>query len=296
MNIPFIKYSKIHYIFSGILALGAVICILIFGLNFGIDFTGGSILEIKFEERPESAIIQERLAEFELGEIIVQPTEEQGIILRLKDINEDTHQQVLFALGEISKVEEVRFESVGPTIGKELRQKTIFLIILSIVAILIYIGVVFRKVSQPLPSWQYGLVSILALFFDVLITVGIFAWLGESHNVQFTIPIVAALLTILGYAINDKVIVFDRIRENLLRIKGEDFDNLVNESLNQILTRSISTGTCTLLVLMSIFFFGGETLRYFSLALIVGIVVGTYSSLFLASPALVSWLKWKRRV
>ncbi|MBU0476674.1 protein translocase subunit SecF [Patescibacteria group bacterium] len=296
MNIPFIKYSKIHYIFSGILALGAVICILIFGLNFGIDFTGGSILEIKFEERPESAIIQERLAEFELGEIIVQPTEEQGIILRLKDINEDTHQQVLFALGEISKVEEVRFESVGPTIGKELRQKTIFLIILSIVAILIYIGVVFRKVSQPLPSWQYGLVSILALFFDVLITVGIFAWLGESHNVQFTIPIVAALLTILGYAINDKVIVFDRIRENLLRIKGEDFDNLVNQSLNQILTRSISTGTCTLLVLMSIFFFGGETLRYFSLALIVGIVVGTYSSLFLASPALVSWLKWKRRV
>ena len=292
MNIPFLKYAKVYYIFSGVLILASLISLLIFGLRFSIDFSGGSILEVNFENRPENQIIQEKLKDLNLGEMVVQPTGEKGVIMRMKEIDEDIHQQIISRLQEIQpKIEEKRFESIGPVIGKELRQKTIILIIVSLAALLIYITIAFRKISRPLSSWQYGIISIIALFFDVLIPVGVFAFLGKLYNVQFSIPIVIALLTLLGYTINDKVVVFDRVRENLLKTKGGDFNACVNQSLNQILVRSISTGSCTLLVLLAIFFFGGETLKYFSLTLIIGIIVGTYSSLFLASPLLVSWQK-----
>jgi len=295
MNIPFLKYKKLYYVFSGALAVGSLVCLLLFGLKFGIDFLGGSILEVDFEQRPENPAIQDKLKDLNLGEIILQPTGEKGVILKLKDINEETHQEILKKLGEISNIQELRFESIGPVIGKELRQKTITLIIISLIALLIYIVISFRKVAFPFSSLQFGVISIVALAFDVLILIGVFASLGNFYNVQFSIPIVTAFLTILGYTINDKVIVFDRVRENILRTRGIDISSLVNRSLNEILFRSLSTGVCTLLVLFFIFFLGGETLKYFALTLIIGIIVGTYSSLFLASPLLVSWPKWRKR-
>lgn len=295
MNIPFLKYKKNYYIFSGVLIITSVTFLFIYGLNFGIDFLGGSILELDFEKKIENQTIQEKLKDLNLGEIIVQPTEERGVILRFKEVNEEIHQQIILKLNEITKVEEKRFESIGPTIGKELRQKTIILIIISLIALLFYIAIAFRKVTFPASSWQYGIVSIITLAFDVMIPLGLFALLGKIYNIQFNIPIIAALLTILGYTINDKVIVFDRVRENLIKRRKDNFEELVNESLNQILWRSLSTGTCTLLVLFAIFFFGGETLKYFALTLIVGIVCGTYSSLFVASPLMVSWVKWRER-
>jgi len=306
MNIPFIKYTKVYYIFSGILVIASLASLLIFGLQFSIDFSGGSILEVNFsscdgsavasceggENRPENSVIQEKLQDFDLGEIVIQPIGANGVIIRMKEVDESVHQQIILRLQEIQpKIDEKRFESIGPVIGKELRQKTITLIIVSLVALLAYITIAFRKISRPLSSWQYGIISIITLFFDVLIPVGVFASLGKFYNIQFNIPIIIALLTLLGYTINDKVVVFDRVRENLLKTKGGNFDACVNQSLNQILVRSISTGSCTLLVLLAIFFFGGETLKYFSLTLIIGIIVGTYSSLFLASPLLVSWQK-----
>jgi len=264
----------------------SIVCLFVFGLNPGIDFTGGSILEVDFEVRIDNLAIQEKMKDLNLGEVIIQPTGEKGVILRFQEVDENTHQEIVSKLNEISRVTERRFESIGPTIGRELRQKTIILIIVSLIALLFYIIIAFRKVSRPVSSWQYGIISIIALFFDVLIPVGVFSFLGKFYNTQFTIPIVTALLTILGYTINDKVIVFDRIRENLLKSHQENFEDLVNKSLNQILVRSLSTGTCTLLVLFAIFFLGGETLKYFALTLIIGIVVGTYSSIFLATPLL----------
>jgi len=296
MNFPFLKYKKIYYAFSVILAAGSIISLFLFGLKFGIDFLGGSILEVDFEQRPENPVIQEKIKDLNLGDVIIQPTGERGVILRFREIDENTHQQIVSRLNEISKITEKRFESIGPTIGAELRQKTIILIIVSLVALLFYIAIAFQKVSRPISSWQYGIISIITLSFDVLIPIGAFALLGKFYNVQFSIPIVTALLTILGYTINDKVIVFDRIRENLLKshIRGGNFEDLVNQSLNQTLWRSLSTGTCSLLVLFFIFFLGGETLKYFALTLIIGIIVGTYSSLFLASQILVSWLIWRK--
>lgn len=295
MNISFIKYHKIHYFIVGALIIASVICLVVFGLNLGIDFLGGTILEVNFENRPVNTVIQEKLNSLNLGEITIQPTGERGVILRLKSIDENTHQEILSKLGEISKIEEKRFESVGPTVGKELRQKTIILITVSLIALLIYIAIAFRKLKWPISSWQYGVVSIITLFIDILIPFLVLVILGKFYNVQFSIPIVSALLTILGYTINDKVIVFDRVRENILRTRSDNFSDTVNSSLNQILGRSLGTGFCTLLVLFAIFFLGGETLKYFSLTLIIGIIVGTYTSLFIASALLVTWNRIKTK-
>jgi len=295
MNLDFLKYKKIYFIFSGTLILASLICLIVFGLKPGIDFTGGSILEIEYiEERPSNQEIREALSNLDLGEILVQPTEERGVILRMKDISEDTHRQVLERLNETNKLEERRFESIGPLIGQELKQKTKIAIILSLMAIVLYIAWAFRKISRPIPSWQYGIASLIVLFQDVFIPIGIFSVLGKFYGVQITIPVIAALLTVLGYSINNVVVVFDRIRENLLKHVGT-YQEIVNNSLNQTLTRSINTSLTTLFVLVAIFFLGGVTLKYFALALILGILFGTYSSIFLASPILVAWLRWRKR-
>ena len=212
----------------------------------------------------------------------------------MKEIDERSHQVLLSKLGELSSVQEKRFESIGPVIGKELREKTLLLIAISLGALLLYIAFSFRKVAGRVSGWQYGLISILSLAFDALIPVGLLSLLGKFYDVQLNIPIVAALLTILGYTINDKVVVFDRIRENLVKDRSANFKEIVNRSLNQTLVRSLTTGFCTILVLSAIFFFGGDTLKYFSLILIVGIAAGTYSSIFLASPLLAGWISRKK--
>jgi len=296
MNIQFVKYRKIFFVFSGILILGSLVCLGIFGLKPGIDFTGGSILEVEYKtERPSNQIIKDKLADLNLGTIYLQPTGQNGLILRMKDIDENTHQQVLAELKETGELEERRFESIGPVIGQELKQKTKIVIALALSAIVLYIAFAFRRIQRPLRSWQYGLASLIALSHDVLIPVGIFSILGKFYDVEISIPVITALLTVFGYSINNTVVVFDRIRENLLKRQTLSFEETVDKSLNQTLTRCINTSLTTLLVLGAIFFFGGETLKYFSLALILGIAAGTYSSIFLASPILVSWLRWREK-
>ena len=297
MQIPFLKHKKIYFIFSGILIGVSLVCLIAFGLNPGIDFTGGSILELEYKtERPSNQIIKDTLSDFDLGEIYIQPADERGVILRMKDISEETHQDIVEKLNEETEVEELRFEAIGPVIGKELKEKTKIVVILALLAIVLYIAFSFRKLTFPAKSWQYGIASLVALFHDALIPLGIFAILGKFYGIQMTIPVVVALLTVLGYSINNTVVVFDRIRENLLKRIGSNYEETVDKSLNQTLTRSISTSLTTLFVLTAIFFFGGETLKYFALALILGITAGTYSSLFLVSPLLVTWLKWRRKI
>ncbi len=297
MAINFLKYRKIYFIFSGILITGSLVSLCVFGLNPGIDFTGGSILEIEYKtERPSNQEIKDALSELDLGEIYLQPTEEKGVILRMKDISEENHQEIINKLAEEKEVEELRFESIGPVIGKELKEKTGIVVVLSLLAIVLYIAFAFRRLTFPAKSWQYGVASLFALFHDVLIPLGIFSLLGKFYGLQIAIPVVVALLTVLGYSINNTVVIFDRIRENLLKGVGKDYIDTVNQALNQSLTRSINTSLTTLFVLIAIFFLGGETLKYFALALIMGIVAGTYSSLFLVSPILVSWLKWRKRI
>ena len=291
MSINFLKFSKLYYIAFGAMSLLSLIFIIAWGLNLGIDLAGGAVMDISFAQggRPSNTLIQEKLAVLDLGEIIIQPKGQADIIIRAEDITDEKRQQILQVLGEMSPVNENQFESIGPILGKEVKDKTNVLIVVSLISLLLYIAIAFRKVSWPVASWQYGLISTICLAVDVLLTVCILVILGKTQNVQFNIPIITALLTILGYTINDKVIVFDRVRENLLRHRDVDFKTLVNDSLNQTLGRSLSTGFCALIVLISLFFLGGETLKFFALTLILGIVVGTFSSLFLASSLLVSF-------
>ena len=300
MNIQFVKYRKIYFIFSGILIIGSLLCLAVFGLKQGIDFTGGSILELEFKnERLSNVEINEKLADLNLGEIYIQPTREKGVVFKMREISEEDHGEILKKLGGPEELNELRFESIGPIIGRELRDKTNKVVFFSLLAILLYIAFSFRKIQKPISSWQCGLVSILALFHDVLIPLGIFSILGEFYDVQVTIPVIVAFLTVLGYSINNTVVVFDRIRENLFTVprqkNGFNFENIVNISLNQTLTRSLNTSLTTLFVLIAVFFLGGETLKYFALVLIMGITAGTYSSFFLAGPILISWLSFRKQ-
>ncbi len=299
MVINFLRFRKIYFIFSIILIIGSLTSLFVFGLKPGIDFTGGTILEIEYKtERPSNQTIIDSLKDFNLGEYSVQPTGDKGAILRMKEISEEIHQEIVQKLKDNQDLEELRFESIGPIIGKELKEKTNIVVILSILAIVIYIAIAFRRVTFPVKSWQYGIASLMVLAHDVLIPLGVFSILGKFYGVQITIPVIAALLTVIGYAINNVVVVYDRMRENILRTRSrsEEFEEITNRAINQTLTRQLSTSLTTLFPLMFIFFLGGETLKYFALALMIGLVAGLYSSIFLASPILVTWLKWRKRI
>jgi len=292
MTFNFTKYSTVYYIISGILILASIVSLFMFGLKFGIEFAGGSNMEIQFTSaRPSNEAIQGALKSFNLGDITVKPTGTNGAVLQFKGVDEATHQQILTELNKTYPSTEKSFQYIGPSIGQELRNATELAIALALIAITLYIAFAFRKVSRPVSSWKYGITSLIALSHDVLIPIGVFSVLGHFYNVEITIPIVAALLTILGFSVHDTIVIFDRIRENILRRGMGQFEDTVNWSLTQTLGRSISTVATVEFVLIALYFFGGETLKYFALALIIGITSGAYSSIFIASPLLVTWYK-----
>jgi len=294
-----IQKRKIWLAVSSILTVVSIAVIFSFGLNFGVDFKGGSLLEVKFiGERPDIALIKDSLKDIDISGLVVQPVEEDGVILRFKEVSEELHSAILLALDGISSdeenfLEELSFDSVGPSIGQELKRKSIYAIFWVLTAIILFIAWVFRGVSKPVESWKYGIIAIIALFHDIIIILGVFALLGEFLGTEINAPFIAALLTVLGYSVNDTIVVFDRLRENLPKSK-EDFENTVNTSVNQTLTRSIKTSLTTLLDLVSIIIFGGSSVKDFILALSIGVLIGTYSSIFLASPLLVVIEKMKK--
>lgn len=280
------------------LVIAAIVVTALFGLRFGTDFKGGALMEINFGNipRPESAKIQEMLksrTELDFGEISISPAGENSFILRMRQINETVHRDLLSILqSQFSDLREDRFDSVGAVIGQELKRKSLAAVILVLLLIVIYIGFVFRKLAGTLPPLAMGVAAIIALLHDVLIPIGVFAFFGHFYGVEITAVFVAAILTILGYSVSDTVVIFDRVRENILRYGDkESLPVLVHASVKQTLIRSVNTTLTTLLSLLAIFFFGGETLKYFSLALIIGIFLGAYSSIFVASPIVVWWGK-----
>jgi preprotein translocase subunit SecF len=291
-----VKHRKIWYTFSTLLVLASLFTIFYFGLNLSIEFTGGSLLEIEYDNsRPDTAIIQNKLSGLNLGNISLQSTGDRGIILRLKNISEEEHQLLLKTLSSAGSFNEIHFDSIGPTIGSELRQKSWMAIVLVAIMIILYITFAFRKVSKPVSSFKYGLMAVVALIHDITAPIGIFAVLGKYFGVQIDILFVTAILTVLGFSVHDTIVVFDRIRENLRKNIGTDFENTVGLSINQTIVRSINTSLTVIFVLLALFFFGGETIKYFSLALIIGVFFGTYSSIFLASPLLVTFYKLQNR-
>jgi len=291
-----ISNRKIWYAFSALLIGGSILATAVFGLKFGIDFTGGSLLTVQFEgDRPAVAEMRETLAPLALGDVTIQPVGENDMSMRLATLDEDRHQVVLRAIRDAhGEIEELQFTSISPSIGKELRTKSVTALVVILIAILAYVAWGFRKVSAPVASWKYGMLTLFAAFHDTVVPIGLFAALGYFYNVEIGTPFIAALLTILGYSINDTIVVFDRVRENLQRSTGS-FSELVERSIQQTKLRSLNTSLTTLLTLVAVYLFGGASIREFALALIVGIAVGTYSSIFIASPLLVTVNNWKWR-
>lgn len=299
MNFPIIKKRKIWYTFSAIAVVIAVVSLIVWGLRLSIDFTGGTLLEVSFaEQRPSVVAVTDSLSTLELGEVSAQPAGNDSMIVRFRTVTEEEHQAVLEALRSSLASEnpeaviEQRFEAVGPSIGQELARKALWALVVAIIFIIAYIAYAFRKVSKPVESWKFGITAIIALVHDVVIITGIFALLGQFAGVEVGAMFVTALLTILGFSVHDTIVVFDRTRENLLHNREkDDFEVVVEKAVNQTIWRSINTSLSTLFVLGAIYFFGGESIKYFTLALILGILIGTYSSIFIASPVIVDWYK-----
>jgi preprotein translocase subunit SecF len=292
-----VRNRKITYILSSALVAASFFALIFWGFKPGIDFTGGSLLEAEYPDgRPEISEIQESVNGLGLGEVFLIPSGDKEIIVRLKDITEAEHQKLLvvLALGS-KKFEEKQFSSIGPVIGKELQKKSWIAISIVVLMIIFYIAWAFRKVSRPVSSWKYGVAAIIALIHDVSIPSGLFAVLGHFKGVEIDILFITALLTTLGFSVHDTIVVFDRIRENLKKQIGINFEDTVEHSIRQTLTRSINTSFTVFLVLIALLIFGPASTKYFSLALMVGVAFGTYSSIFLASPLLVTWHKWSEK-
>ncbi len=289
-----IKYRKIFYSISALMVSISLFAIFFWGINFGIDFVGGSILEINYTEtKTEKVLVEESINSIGLEkDFSVRQTGESGYIIRSTTIDDDQKNQIISTLNSQNPVEEVRFNTVGPTLGKELTSKGIFAFIVIIVSIILFVAYSFRHVSKPVSSWKYGLVAIIAFVHDVLAPIGLFAFLGKFYGVEMDTLFVVAILVVLGYSINDTIVVFDRIRDNLKNIsdkkRNEKFERVVGKSLKQVFARSINTSITTLVALIALFIFGGESTKWFALALITGIVAGTYSSIFFASPMLIT--------
>ena len=286
--------KKIYYVISGIFVLASVAALILWRLELGIDFIGGSILEVAYmsEERPEVNSVYASLKNLKLNNLKISPVGSDGLALRFKETDEETHQKIMAVL---NPVEERRFSSIGPTIGTELKKKSYQAVIIVLLAISLYIAWAFRKVSRPVSSWRYGIVTLVALFHDIIIPVGLFAFLGHFYGIEVGTNFIVALLVVMGFSVHDTIVVFDRIRENLKRYSELDFNALVNKSLNETMVRSINTSLSVIIVLLALFFFSGESLKYFVLTLLVGIFSGTYSSIFIAAPFLVSWLNFLNR-
>lgn len=267
----------------------SLVSLAVFGLRFGIDLTGGTILEVEYKEsRPPLEEISKSFQDAQVGSITLQSLGEKSIVVRMKEISQETHALIIEKLG--GQAQENRFESIGPVIGKELRSKTVWFTILSLALIVGYIGLAFRRTIEYMRPWQWSASALVSLSHNLIIPLGSLAILGKFQGVEVDIPIVVALLTVVGYSINDTIVVFDRIRENLVRHRGVDFEDTVQKSIRETYSRSFITGFATILVLLAIVFLGGATLRFFALTLIIGIVAGTYASLFFA-PWVLKMLK-----
>lgn len=289
-----IRYKNIFFAISSIAIVASIVAIAVWGLRPGVDFTGGSVIAVEYAAgtAPESAAISTALAEVGFENALVRTAGDNQFNIRTRALAEGDSETMITTLSALGTDMEVnRLSSVGPTVGEELRKKTIIAISLVVLMIILYVAFAFRHVSKPVSSWRYGLVAIVTLIHDIIIPAGVFAALGHFAGLEADTLFVVGLLTILGLSVNDTIVVFDRIRENLRTNEEneieESFDVTVGKSLEQTYVRSFNTSFTLILVLLVLFYMGGPTIHSFMLVLLVGTFAGTYSSLFIASPLLV---------
>ena len=276
----FIKNRKIAYIISVIIILVGLISIIFQGFNLGIDFAGGTLLQIKFDKSVSTTEVRNVLSEFNLSQSTIQNLSENEFVIRIGKIDSEQRTEILTAFKEnLTDLEVLRVETVGPVIGENLKKLAFYALLFAFIGIILYITVRFE--------FKFSIVSILALCHDSLIVLGIFSLLQK----EITISIIAAVLTIVGYSLNNTIVILDRLRENIKFKTREPFENLINMSINQSLSRTINTTLTTIIPILTLYFFGGNILSDFALALFIGMLAGTYSSIFIASPLLLEWNK-----
>src|SRR3989338_191285 len=282
---------NMYFAISAVAVGAAIAAIAFFGFKEAVDFSGGTLWQFRVsgENSAVSDIKKIFQTNFAHEEVAISYDEQNNVLLaRLKEINESDHQEFSKILkGKFGSFQELSFQSIGPSIGSELRKNAVIAMMLAFIGISLYIAYAFRKASRPISSWKYGVVTLITLFHDVAIPAGLLAFLGHQLNVEIDGNFVVALLVVVGFSVHDTIVVFDRIRENLILNRGRlKFAEIINESVNQTLARSINTSLTLILVLISLYFVGPTNLQYFILTLVVGVTTGIYSSIFIASPGL----------
>ncbi|MFH0929747.1 MAG: protein translocase subunit SecF [Candidatus Moraniibacteriota bacterium] len=288
---------KYFYIFSGTLMLLSIVALSVWGLKYGLDFTGGTLMEVRNEKvEIKNNDLKITLKEVGIEDAVITPTQNNAFLIRYANSDDEKNMEVLAKLREkYPDIQNTRLDYIGPSISSELKSKAIWALMVAVIGIALYVAYAFRKVSRPVESWKYGIGAVVALVHDVMVTVGIFAILGHFWGIEVDSSFIAALLTILGFSVHDTIVVYDRTRENLLRSgSGEKFDETMNRSLNETMVRSINTSLTVIITLLAIFLLGGASIKNFTLALLIGITFGTYSSIFVASALIVDWWKWEK--
>jgi preprotein translocase subunit SecF len=290
--------KNIYFLISLILIIPGVISLILYGLNLSIDFTGGTRMELAFQKIVDQSTVQKIREDFTQEKIKIETLQTSGksVFIRTTQINEKKNATLLKKLQtNLGPFKEESFETIGPTIGGETTKNAFLSVLLSSALILLYIAISFRKVPKPTSSLRFGVATIVALLHDVLVLLGIFSLLGHFFHVEVDSLFITALLTVIGFSVHDTIVVFDRIRENLQRVGGHSFAQIVNDSILQTFVRSLNTSLTAILVLFTLMLFGGESIRWFVVALLVGIASGTYSSIFNAAPLLVLWDDFDKR-
>lgn len=289
-----IKYRSFFFWLTGILLAVAIGALAVFHLPLSIEFTGGSLVEVAYDTtRPDLASLRSAVENISLGEVSLRESGEQGVVLRTRTLSPEEHNQVLSALsmGGTASSTELRFTSIGPSLGSELSTKALYAILAVALMIVLYIAWTFRTVSKPVPSWGYGLAVVAMLAIDIIVPAGFFAIYAHYTGAQADALFVVALLALLGYCVNDVIVIFDRIREHLKaneekNIK-ESFEDTIGKSIDETMGRSINTALTVVLALLAIIFFGPEATRNFALVILVGVVAGTFSSICRSAPLLI---------
>lgn len=295
MNI--LKSRNIWMGISGVLLVLSIIAMAIYGFKPGIDFVGGSMLDIEVTkvaaETTPKQLITDVFKEVTNEDVVVQPISDTRFSIRSRALTNDQKNQVITGItAKGAEAKELQFQSIDASIGYDILRKAILGIMLASLAILAYLAYAFRKVPKPMSSWAFGSAAVVALLtHDVVILLGAYAVIGHFFGAQIDGLFITAMLTLLGFSVHDTIVTFDRARENLARHSQEHLEKILNDSITQTIVRSISTTFTLVVVLLAMLVFGGETLRFFTLALLIGSIVGTYSSIFIATPLLLLWQK-----
>ncbi len=285
---------------SAIAVIASLVALVYPGPVLSIEFTGGTLIEVRLpdaatQEQLETSLQHADLGGVSLAETTVTRTQAGTYFVRTVSLETDQHGKLIATLTkDLGKVQELQYTTIGPTVGASLKIRALYALIASLIAIVLYLAAAFRKIPSHLSPWSFGIAAIVALVHDIAITLGIFTILSHTTTFQMDTLFVSALLSIMGYSVSDTIVIFDRIRDNLFAEgKRADFTDVAERSLRQTIARTLNTGLGALIMLFALFFFGSESIRWFILALIVGTIVGTYSSFFIATPLLALWKKYR---